>query len=273
MAKQHEPYRIYKALLHLYPKSHRKAYGQQMVQTLDDILSDQHSRYGRFGVWLRVAYELPINIIEENFNSIGEISVNKLTKISNRQLLFGVLAVLIIGSYVAMAVIWRHQRTQIMELNSTMDTVSQNIFATNGGDYNAVTIIPSEGAVYLPLAKLKLPATPLNEGLVYSYKTGLSAPGGKKLPPVLDIGVHDLAVNNFSTTKQFDCSQVVYASFTTPSYPINPMWESDGSVKLTDGRTMNVYYAPRISGCEGAWQANNIDTKAIADSLKQAVSY
>src|SRR4051812_41126188 len=99
MSQSHEPYKIYRVALRLYPKSHREIYGQQMVQTLDDMLSEQQSRYGRFTVWLRVICELPINIIEENFNNMGEVSVNKLTKISNRQLIYAVLAVLVIGSY------------------------------------------------------------------------------------------------------------------------------------------------------------------------------
>jgi hypothetical protein len=245
-----------------------------MVQTLDDILSDQHSVYGRFSVWLRIIYELPVNILEENLNSMGEISVNKLTKISNRRLLYGVLALLVAGSYVAAGAIWHKQYIDAKALNSQLQIVSQNMFATNGGSYNSATIIPSENAVYLPLAKLKLSATIQNEGLMYSYKPDHTFPGDKKtFPAELDISTHDLAVNNYSDTRRFDCSQVVYADFVTPSYPISPIWKTDGSVKLADGRTMNVYYAPSIPGCERSWQMLKIDAKAIADSLKQAVSY
>jgi hypothetical protein len=271
MSQNRESYKIYRALLRLYPKEHREAYGQQMVQTLDDILSDQHSLHGRFSVWLRIAYELPVNILEENLNSMGEISVNKLTKISNRRLLYGALALLVAGSYVATAAIWHRQYIDAKALNSQLQIVSQNMFATNG---NSATIIPSENAVYLPLAKLRLSATVQNEGLMYSYKPDRTFPGDKKVfPAELYITTHDLAVNNYSDTKQFDCSQVVYADFGTPSYPINPMWKTDGSVKLADGRTMNVYYAPSIPGCERSWQMLKINAKAIADSLKQAVSY
>lgn len=245
-----------------------------MVQTLDDILADQQSGYARFIVWLRVVCELPINITEEYIHSMGEISVNKLAKISNRQLLYAALALLLLGSYAATAVIWHHQRNEVTALTNQLQTVSENQVATNGGSYNAVTIIPSENAVYLPLAKLKLSASTLNEGLVYSYAPEHTVSGIKKtFPAQLDISSHDLAVNDYSTTKQFDCSQVVYADFVSPSYPMNPMWKSDGSVKLTDGRTMNIYYAPSISGCKQAWQTSGIDSKAIADSLKQAVSY
>ncbi len=245
-----------------------------MVQTLDDILSDQKNDYERLAVWLRVIFELPINIIEENVNSIGGISVNKLTRITNRQYLYILLAIAVIGSYTAMLMIWRHENTEINSLKSELQTISENQVASNGGGYNAVDIIPNESAVYLPLARLKLPDTTLNEKLVYNYQIAHTISGIKKVfPAQLDISTHDLAVNDYSTTQQFDCSQVVYADFVTLSYPLNPMWKSDGDVMLADGRTMNIYYAPSIPGCKQAWQMNNIDSKAIADSLRQAVSY
>jgi hypothetical protein len=244
-----------------------------MVQTLDDILSDQDNNFGRFAVWLKVSIELPINAIEENISSLGEISVNKLTKITAKQYAYAAGGLFIAGSLILLGVSSFVQRSQIKSLNQYIDTVSQNQQATNGSNYNAVSIVPSENAVYLPLAKLKLPATDANESLVYTYTPAHRVPGLKKLfNAELNISTHALSVNNFAAA-QFDCSQVVYADFVTPSYPVNPMWKSDGSIKLADGRTMNVYYAPSISGCSSAWSMSNIDSKAIADSLKQAVSY
>lgn len=273
MSKQHEKYKLYQTLLHLYPKQHREAYGQQMVQTLDDILSDQHSSFGRFAVWLKVGVELPINAFEENISGIGEISVNKLTKITAKQYMYGTYAILLIGSYLLISVGYFMQRSQIRALNQSIEITNQNQRATSGGDYNAVSIVPSENAVYLPLAKLKLSATEINESLVYTYSPVHKLPGLKKqFNAQLGISTHDLSVNNFSAA-QFDCSQVVYADFGAPSYPVNPMWKSDGSTKLTDGRIMNIYYTPSIPGCHPAWAMNNIDSKVIADSLKQAVSY
>jgi hypothetical protein len=274
MSKPHEPYRVYRALLHLYPRSHREAYGRQMVQTLDDILSEERSARGRFIVWLRVTWELPINIIEENIHNTGGISVNKLTKVSNRRLvIYAALALLIAGSYAVMAVIWQHQRRQINTVNTELQTLSDNQHAASAGTYKAVTIIPGE-AVYMPLAKLKIPDTTLNEGLVYDYQPDRTVPGLTKVfHAEVSVSTHDLAVNNYSTTRQFDCSQVAYADFVTPSYPVNPKYKSNGSVKLADGRTMNIYYAPSIPGCDQAWQTSNVDPKAIADSLKAAASY
>ncbi|MGH7241465.1 MAG: hypothetical protein ACREGB_04165 [Candidatus Saccharimonadales bacterium] len=199
--------------------------------------------------------------------------MNKLPKISAKQYVYGALVILIVSCYVLLGVSMLKQRSQIKSLSDYVETVSQNQRATNGGGYSAVTIIPSENSVYLPFARLKLPATDMSEGFVYDYTPDHQVPGIKKLfNASLDISTHDLSANDYASA-QFDCSQVVYADFVIPSYPVNPMWKSDGSTKLADGRTMNVYYAPSIPGCQQTWAMNNIDSKAIANALKEAASY
>lgn len=195
-------------------------------------------------------------------------------KTSKRYCIYLVAAIVIVGSYAATTAVWLHQRAQINSLDAQLLTITENQAASNNSIYTAATIAPSEQAVYFPIAKLRLPATDLTEDLIYKYTDAYNLPDSKKvLPSELSISTHDLAANAYSTTKQFDCSEVVYADFATPSYPVNPKWKSDGATKLADGRTMNIYYALSIPGCKQSWLLNNIDSKAIADSLKQAVSY
>lgn len=195
-------------------------------------------------------------------------------KIHPRHYVYTALLILIIFSYIAIGVLWRHQRGEIRSLNTELATIIDNESASDSSNYTVVTISPTDNTVYLPLAKLKLPVSSLSEGLVYSYTGPYSLAGDKKVFPAnLSISTHDLAANAVSTTQQFDCSEVVYADFVTPSYPVNPMWKSDGNIKLADGRTMNLYYAPSISGCQTSWSQNAINAKAIADLLKQATSY
>ncbi len=102
MSKAPKPYRIYRALLYLYPKAHRKAYGEQMVQTLDDILADQHDISEKIMVWIRVVSELPLNVIEENINNLGEMSMGKLSKISSKQLTIGAGVVILVTAGVVL---------------------------------------------------------------------------------------------------------------------------------------------------------------------------
>lgn len=195
-------------------------------------------------------------------------------KLQPRHYIYTLLLILIILSYVGILAVWHHQRGEIRSLNSQVQTLVNNQAASQGPTYNDVTISPTEKAVYLPLVKLKLPDTTLTESLVYTYKGSYSISGDKKVFPAnLTLSTHDLAANGGSTTQQFDCSKVVYADFITPSYPLNPMWKSDGSTKLADGRTMNVYYAPSIPGCQASWKLNDINSKDIADTLKVATSY
>jgi len=195
-------------------------------------------------------------------------------KMQPRHYVYIAFLLLIICSYVGIAVLWRHQRGEIRSLNAEVTTIIDNEAASDSSSYTDATISPTENVVYLPLAKLKLPLTSLSEGLVYSYTGPYSVAGDNKVFPAdLSISTHDLAANAGSTTQQFDCSEVVYADFVTRSYPVNPMWKSDCSTKLADGRTMNVYYAPSIPGCQVSWKLNNINSKNVADSLKDATSY
>ncbi|HUB94205.1 MAG TPA: hypothetical protein VMB52_06915 [Verrucomicrobiae bacterium] len=191
-----------------------------------------------------------------------------------RHYVYLVLALCIVGSYAATMILWRHERARIDSLDGQISVLTTNEAADSSSSYSNVTIEPSTSSVYLPLVRLKLQDSPLAEGLMYNYANSYTIPGDKKVfPAVLSITTHDLAANAYSSTNQFDCSEVVYADFVTPSYPVNPMWKSDGSVKLGDGRTMNIYYAPSIPGCEHSWQSNGINSQAIANVLKQAASY
>jgi len=197
-----------------------------------------------------------------------------MSKLQPRHYVYALLLLLILGSYTGAVVLWRHQRGEINSLSSELTQLAANQAAVQGPSYDDVTISPAENTVYLPLARLKLSDSVLNEGLVYTYTDPYTVSGSSKLFPAnLSVSTHALAANAASTTRQYDCTEVVYADFVTPSYPVNPQWKSDGSIMLADGKTMNVYYAPRIPGCQAAWQLNRINSKAIANSLKTATSY
>ncbi len=58
--------RIYSLLLNLYPRSYLKEYKNLMVQTFRNMLEDNND----FKVWLRVAKELPVNLLDEHLENI-----------------------------------------------------------------------------------------------------------------------------------------------------------------------------------------------------------
>jgi hypothetical protein len=80
-------FRLYRFLLRLYPKSFRQKYGDQMIQTLSDMLEDQPDQSSRFLVWLRVSSELPFSIVQQNITNLGENPVHKLAFVTNKKLM------------------------------------------------------------------------------------------------------------------------------------------------------------------------------------------
>ncbi len=95
------PHPFYRMTLFLYPRTYRHEYGDQMVQTLQDMLDETDSSLARMSVWLRVAIEIPLSALKENVNAIGEGGMNKLTKISNKRLVIGGVAVLVLVAGIA----------------------------------------------------------------------------------------------------------------------------------------------------------------------------
>jgi hypothetical protein len=88
---------VYRLALRLYPRSFRREYGDQMVQTLDDLLDDTETSMDRLAVWVRVVAETPVTALRENTNTIGEKDMTKLIRISNKRLAIGsIIAVLIL---------------------------------------------------------------------------------------------------------------------------------------------------------------------------------
>lgn len=67
-----------------------------MVQTLQDLLDDHTASAGRTLIWLRVAIETPVSIVQENAANLGEKAAGKLAATSNKKLALGVGAALLL---------------------------------------------------------------------------------------------------------------------------------------------------------------------------------
>lgn len=64
----------YSKLLHLYPAGYRKQYGEQMLQTLADMLDD--SERSRSEVWSRLILDFPFSVIKQQLSYTGEAMTN-----------------------------------------------------------------------------------------------------------------------------------------------------------------------------------------------------
>jgi hypothetical protein len=72
---------VYGALLYAYPQSFRKHYSQTMVQTFDDMLQGEPTRTGRWRIWVRTLFDLPISAAKEHVTNGKELNMNQTSKI------------------------------------------------------------------------------------------------------------------------------------------------------------------------------------------------
>ena len=114
MRKQKKSFPLYRLFLHLYPKSYRKQYGEQMLQTLQDMVDDQTTFEERALLWLRVMLEMPVSIIQENVTAVTEKATNRLTSTSNKGLKIGVDTIVL----VAIAIGVGYTRGPILKVSS-----------------------------------------------------------------------------------------------------------------------------------------------------------
>lgn len=97
MSKRH---RVYRAVLHLYPKSFRQHYGEEMVLVLDDLLNEQTNTLGKCIVWLRISSELPFSIAQENIDNLGGKTMNAVVLRKNRR----IIAIVVVSLLVAIGI-------------------------------------------------------------------------------------------------------------------------------------------------------------------------
>ncbi len=67
-----ERFPIYSKVIKLYPASYQKRYGEQMLQTLADMLDDAPSPARRGIVWARTVLDLPISLAQQQVHYAGD---------------------------------------------------------------------------------------------------------------------------------------------------------------------------------------------------------
>ena len=104
-------HRLYRLLVRLYPKAHRQEYGEQMIQTFDDILCDSHTTTERFDVWLRIAKELPANLTEEHITNLKNMQTGVvMSNIGKRKISIVTAVVLVVMSAGVIVALTRQQQ-------------------------------------------------------------------------------------------------------------------------------------------------------------------
>lgn len=92
----------YSALLKLYPKTYREHFGQQILQTIADMLDHSPTRTARLAVWTHVAAELPINVAKQQTGYIGGIYMKETPRyLKTLSIVSGLLLVPFVAALVA----------------------------------------------------------------------------------------------------------------------------------------------------------------------------
>jgi hypothetical protein len=108
MPEPKQKHQFYRVLLRLYPKAHRVEYGEQMVQTLEDILADRTGTLDRVAVWLRVTSELPVNIVEEHIHNIQGVDMGRIT---NKRIIWVLSGVAVVAVAIVVSLAQRQSPT------------------------------------------------------------------------------------------------------------------------------------------------------------------
>lgn len=127
----------------------------------------------------------------------------------------------------------------------------------------------SNDKVYLIDSRLVLPLTKESASLLYSSR---EVGPQKELKTTYDVTTRALAAlpaQGFQD--QFACTPVRF-SFETSANPYNADEKPNPAIKLSDGRTLQVYTYTNAD-CDAQWQAAGVDPSAIAQLFAKATSY
>ena len=129
----------------------------------------------------------------------------------------------------------------------------------------------TDNAVYIPELRLKLPLDPTSLSLVYSLRT--SDITASRIDPIeADISTKDLIAYPINPNQAIGCSSAVRIKLEAKPDPYNPHEIVAASVKLADGRMLQVY-AFHHDDCTLANKMSNTDPDTVADVFKEATSY
>ena len=77
----------YSRFLYLYPSGYRKEYGEQMLQTLADMLDDPERH--RISVWAQLGLDFPFSVIKQQLTYTGEVMATDTPLFMKRSALVG----------------------------------------------------------------------------------------------------------------------------------------------------------------------------------------
>jgi hypothetical protein len=94
MSDLHKRFPFYSKLLKLYPSEYQKQYGDQLLQTTADMLDDTSNSAKKKVIWVRVAFNLPVNVVQSQLQYEGSIMWSETPHYIKRNSMIGTLLLL-----------------------------------------------------------------------------------------------------------------------------------------------------------------------------------
>lgn len=186
-------------------------------------------------------------------------------------------------AYVKINTLRKADNSNLLALNQ-QNTSAAAITALNAVGFSQPAVSVSENRVYLTDLKLSLALNDTTSSLLYAkrevgahhtedheHEEG-EGQHDEELVTVYDVSTRALvSLSPIGFQQQLACNPIRLA-FEDKSNPFNPNESNSASVKLADGRTLQIY-AGGDPQCQNQWEAANISPDNLKKEFEQARSY
>lgn len=152
--------------------------------------------------------------------------------------------------------------------NTERELWLQNGRERYGTNMQKIATTGMQDYAYLPELQIRIPYSPLASSIEYAMRVNSGIGGGLK-PTESDVTSSQYVAP--ITPTRMDCSMLVRVEIANKANAYSPH-EKTSSVKLNDGRRLQIYEFVNDSECQPSWDAT-VKPSYIADLFRQATAY
>jgi hypothetical protein len=189
-----------------------------------------------------------------------------------------IVLLLLVVAVAALLVLYLSLRDSLNQQKSSVNSLGISMgknYAdiSNATSFANTTVDPVNFLVYLPEFRVKLPYNDISKTLAYRLrnfdKNGQTVQSDYRQGVEADVTSRIFAQTSAVTV--MDCSDLARIKVETKQNPYSPH-ERAISVKLQDGRTLQIYQVVGSKECQQAWN-NSISPGQVTAELEKAQSY
>ncbi|MCA9325389.1 hypothetical protein KDA23_04985 [Candidatus Saccharibacteria bacterium] len=200
----------------------------------------------------------------------------KMLLITRNRVFFAVFALIVLGVLVLLCAKTHHQASQIENLQKQVGKLDERISLARhdlySSNYTNHVVADKDGKyVYMPELRIKMPFSSLARSITYGIR-GEDDPYNDSDP--IQSGEVDVSSTAYQYPEReltLNCGILVRLKIENKQHPYNPS-EKPHTVKLADGRNLQVYEFVNANECQDSWDSS-INPGQIVDIFKKAESY